>query len=77
MWVSSGGLWEGSVVVLYTNTCGNFMDKGRLDGNRWMPHVLRMEVEEKEVIQNHTHADFIFPECFSKQFPACEFVYCL
>lgn len=53
------------------------MVKGRLDGNRWIPHVLRTEVEEREVIQNDTHADFIFPECFSKQFPACEFVYCL
>lgn len=67
------------MLVLCTNTCGNFMDKEKLAENRWMPHVLHTEVEEKEFIQNHTHADFIFPECFFflKQFPACEFVYCL
>lgn len=42
-----------------------FLYQERFAGNRWMPHVPCMGVEGKEVIQNHTHAEFIFPGCFS------------
>lgn len=43
----SVGVERRSVLVLCTNTCGNFMDKEKLAGNRWMPHVLCMKVEQK------------------------------